>query len=118
MKVQYIVLEYCPEVRATTGRKIAVVARSIECVQEQSLVIYTARDWSKNIDPEDDLYIRDVLEDAGAKPPDESHAIFLSMTKMASGVLRATEQGFCEDSHLAVISGIDIETCPQFLNHS
>ena len=109
MKVQYVVLDYCPDPNASVGRKIAVVAKPVDNAQEYGLGVYTARDWFKDVEPEDANYVRMILEDVQAYPPDERESVFLQMTKMASGALRTGDQGFCDDRHLAVTTGIDLE---------
>lgn len=109
MKVQFVVLEHCPEITAAAGRKIAVVIRRAESEQDLNLEVYTARDWSKDVDPEDAVYIKEMLDDLKSQPLDESDAVFLSMTQMSAGVLRTGDQGLCDDGDLAMATGVDLE---------
>ena len=110
MKVQYVVLEYCPDPFSSTGPKVAVVTKPIETAEEHGLRIYKARDWSENVTAKDADYIRSVLDELRIQPPGESDGAFVSLTKMRSGLLRTGARGSCEDSCLALMTGISVET--------
>ncbi len=105
MQLEYLVLDYCPDVIAAFGEKIAVVSRPLHLDGGEGFSVYIAKTWPSQMASQEAEYIQAVLGDLHDASPEDRSQLFAAISEMSAGCLRTSDQGICEDTQLTVLMG-------------
>ncbi len=103
MKVEYVVLQYCPDVLSSFGRSVAVVYRRIEAVPPDGLHLILLKDWNRYVAEQDVPYLKAVFDDIPTTDDLDSRYALEQLQELSASSLRAERQGTCEESGISDI---------------
>lgn len=86
---QCMVLRYCPDIYADTGKTIAVLIHEADQSGGSRLVLHTVQAWSSEVDEQDVEYISAIFQNCADVEGSDSAALFESLSQMSAGALRA-----------------------------
>jgi hypothetical protein len=93
MKVEYVLLQYCPDVLSESGRRIGMV---YHCLGYNRLHVHSIVDWKRNLPEEDADFIQDVFNDLESLDDESALDAFERIGEMSCGPLRTESRGICE----------------------
>jgi len=100
MQCDYVLLQYCPDARSSTGRRVGLVfRRSIS----SRLQVQTPANWQRGIPIEDLDYIQDVFSDLETLDEVSGSEALKGLCEMSAGVLRTEHQGTCNEQDLKML---------------
>lgn len=100
MQCDYVLLQYCPDIRSSIGRRIGLVfRRSIS----SRLQVQTPANWQRGIPIEDLDYIQDVFSDLETLDEVSGAEALKELCEMSAGVLRTERKGTCNEQDLEML---------------
>ena len=102
--VEYVALQYSPDVRSSDGHPIAVVFRYFDAGAERFRV-QQETNWRSTVPSVDWEYIEDVLSEFSDSHGTLAEGDFRRISEMSSGVLRTATTGMCTEEDMNRLLG-------------